>query len=81
MIHHLLVGARDKCIRRLGLCADPRFSSKKNISKFQQTTNNLDLPQKPQILQLHNLCNVESLVTQDMLDTLGLGLGHVVTIK
>ena len=49
--------------------------------KLRRTTNDYDLPRKPRNLQLHNLCNDKSLVTNDLIDTLGLGLGHGVTIK
>ena len=75
------MGTRYQCTKNFSLFADPRFSIQKNVTKIQKTTNNLDIPQKPQNLQLHNLCNNKSLVIQDLIDTLGLGLGHGVTTK
>lgn len=39
------------------------------------------MPRKPENLQLHNLCEDQSLVTDELLETLGLGLGHNVALK
>ena len=39
------------------------------------------MPRKPDNLQLHNLCEYQSLVTDELLETLGLGLGHNVALK
>ena len=39
------------------------------------------MPRKPDNLELHNLCEDQSLVTDKLLETLGLGLGHNVALK
>ena len=39
------------------------------------------MPCKPDNSQLHNLCDDHSLVTDELLETLGLGLGHNVALK
>ena len=39
------------------------------------------MPRKPENLQLHNLCEDQSLVTDELLETFGLVLGHNVALK
>lgn len=39
------------------------------------------MPRKPKNLQLHNLCRDQSLVTDDLIETLGMGLGHGVALE
>ena len=58
---------------------DPR--SCVNLDHLSQHTDPDNMPREPDNLQLHNLCNDKSLVTNELLEKLGLGLRHGVAIK
>ena len=44
------------------------------------TVHPLDLPYRPEILELHNLCEEPSAVPQELIDTIGLDLGYGVAL-
>ena len=60
---------------------DPLYSSRDNFDHLRQHTDPDNMLHKPDNLQLHNLCEDQSLVTNELLKTLGLGLGHNVALK
>ena len=73
--------AQKLCENRFGYFTDPRFTARDNLDHLQQHYDPDDMPRRPDNLQLHNLCNDKSLVTDALLETLGLGLGHGVAMK
>ena len=73
--------AKDLCEQRFGFYTDPRCTPRENLDHLRKNTDPDNMPQKPDNLQLHNLCSDKNLVTDDLLETLGLGLGHGVALE
>jgi hypothetical protein len=73
--------AKQICEQRFGYYTDPRFNTTENLDYLRTTTNHDDMPRKPDNLQLHNLCKDRSLVTEDLIQMLGLGLGHGLALE
>ena len=80
-INNSIYAAKKLYINRFGLVVDPRFSKKECLKYIESNWDPMNLPRKPWNLQLRSLCVNKSLVTQDLKETLGLGLGHCTTIK
>ena len=69
------------CVQRFGLYTDSHCTPRENLDHLRKHTDPGDMPQKPNNLQSHYLCNNKSLVTNTLLETLGLGLGYGIALK
>ena len=69
------------CKQRFGFYTDPLYSSRINLDHLRQHIDPDNMPRKPDNLELHNLCEDQSLVTDELLETLRLGLDHNVDLK
>ena len=73
--------AKDICKQRFGFYTDPYCTPRKNLDHLRKHTDPEDMPREPDNLQLHNLCSNKSLITDNLLETLGLGLGHGIALE
>ena len=73
--------AKDLCEQRFGFYTDPRCTPRENLDHLRKNTDPDNMPRKPENLQLHNLCRDKNLVTNELLETLGLGLGHGLALE
>ena len=70
------------CHKKNGIIADARYSIERNVLHLLDTTTDPnDLPQKPNNLKCHNLCENKESVSKEVLETLGLNLGFGVSMK
>ena len=73
-------GAIDICMKHFGFYTDPRYSIKQNIKHLVTTTDPMNFPRKPKNLKIHNLCTDPNALTKDILETIGLNLGHGIAL-
>ena len=69
-------GAIDICMKHFGFYTDPKYTIKDNIRHLILTHDPLNLPRKPRNLKIHNLCTDQKALSKEILETLGLNLGH-----
>ena len=69
-------GAIDICMKHFGCYTDPKYTIKDNIRHLILTNDPLNLPRKPRNLKIHNLCANQKALSKEILETLGLNLGH-----
>ena len=69
-------GAIDIRMKHFGFYTDPKYTIKDNIRHLILTNDPLNLPRKPRNLKIHNLCTNPKALSKEILETLGLNLGH-----
>ena len=69
-------GAIDICMKHFGYYKGPKYTIKDNTRHLVLTNNPLNLPRKPRNLKIHNLCTNQKALSKEILETLGLNLGH-----